>query len=332
MASCKPSVVQRAQGEAAGWLLLKSPFPHGLADPSVRCSSSATARNIGPGLAIAIPKPHLVAADKNMLRLVTPRTLAPLAIRRCARGSLPQPLHRFSTTATMSKKTEQGHEVVEPPYTGWKGDVPSQKGGSEPGYLFRPPYVWHSDEFKVKYTARCWCGKLEFEYHGDPIDAKHCHCTQCQRLHGAPFQWAALFHKTSVRLAAKCDPLYLDFFSTQEGHSDHSVPCKISCRNCRSPMADEGRNMIMAYPSSFLFKHAHVPAAFAPTAHIFYKERVLDLDDDVPKWSGHKGSSDLLPHAPEHEGDRTFGKGKVHKLEREKKQNGDQEEEAKRRR
>lgn len=78
---------------------------------------------------------------------------------------------------------------------------------------------------------------VEFEYHGDPIDAKHCHCTQCQRLHGAPFQWAALFHKTSVRLAKHCDPLHLDFFSTQEGHSEHSVPCKISCRNCRSPMA-----------------------------------------------------------------------------------------------
>lgn len=87
---------------------------------------------------------------------------------------------------------------------------------------------------------------VEFEYHGDPIDAKHCHCTQCQRLHGAPFQWAALFHKTSVRLAKHCDPLNLDFFSTQEGHSEHSVPCKISCRNCRSPMADEGRNMVMA--------------------------------------------------------------------------------------
>ena len=126
---------------------------------------------------------------------------------------------------------------------------------------------------------------VEFEYHGDPIDAKHCHCTQCQRLHGAPFQWAALFHKTSVRLAKHCDPIHLDFFSTQEGHSEHSVPCKISCRNCRSPMADEGRNMVMAYPSPFVFENNEVPSAFAPTAHIFYSERVMDLDDDVPKVS-----------------------------------------------
>ncbi|SJX62147.1 uncharacterized protein SRS1_12995 [Sporisorium reilianum f. sp. reilianum] len=216
-----------------------------------------------------------------------------------------------------AKQTSQGHELKQPPNTGWKGPIPAQNGGREVGYIQKPPYSWQSDEFQVKYRAKCWCGKLEFEYHGDPIDAKHCHCTQCQRLHGAPFQWAALFHKTSVRLAQHCDPLNLDFFSTQEGHSEHSVPCKISCRNCRSPMADEGRNMVMAYPSSFVFKDNHVPAVFAPTAHIFYAERVLDLDDDIPKWAGHKNTSEQLPHAPKDATDRTMGKGKRHKADRE---------------
>lgn len=46
---------------------------------------------------------------------------------------------------------------------------------------------------------------------------------------------------------------------------------------------DEGRNMVMAYPSSFNFEGGHVPDAFAPSAHIFYGERVMDLDDDIPK-------------------------------------------------
>ncbi|KAJ1572024.1 hypothetical protein NDA11_002144 [Ustilago hordei] len=208
------------------------------------------------------------------------------------------------------KQTSQGHPLMQPPNTGWKGAIPAKDGGREEQYLQKPPYCWQSQEFEVKYRARCWCGKLEFEYHGDPIDAKHCHCTQCQRLHGAPFQWAALFHKTSVRLAKHCDPIHLDFFSTQEGHSEHSVPCKISCRNCRSPMADEGRNMVMAYPSSFGFEENEVPAAFAPTAHIFYSERVMDLDDDVPKWAGHKNASEQLPHTPQQDSERTMGKGK----------------------
>lgn len=127
-----------------------------------------------------------------------------------------------------------GGGKVEPPKTGWKGPIPNAEGGSEEGYLFKPPYAWQSKEFKATYHAACWCDKVEFEFHGDPIDAKHCHCKQCQRLHGAPFQWAALYHKTSVRLKHSCDPMYLNFFSTQERQSDHSVPCKVSCRNCGS--------------------------------------------------------------------------------------------------
>lgn len=44
--------------------------------------------------------------------------------------------------------------------------------------------------------------------------------------------------------------------------------------------------MVMAYPSSFNFKDGHVPKSFAPSAHIFYANRVMDVDDGVPKWSG----------------------------------------------
>ena len=32
-------------------------------------------------------------------------------------------------------QTSQGHDVVEPPNTGWKEPVPSKEGGSEEGYL-----------------------------------------------------------------------------------------------------------------------------------------------------------------------------------------------------
>lgn len=73
--------------------------------------------------------------------------------------------------------------------------------------------------------------------------------------------------------------------------------------------------MVMAYPSSFEFKDRHVPEAFAPSAHIFYGERVIDIDDDVPKWKGHKNTSEQMDHAPNEATDRTMGKGKRHKAE-----------------
>lgn len=60
-------------------------------------------------------------------------------------------------------------------------------------------------------------------------------------------------------------------------------------------MFDEGRNTVLAYPSSFKFQDGKVPLDFQPTAHIFYGQRVMEVPDGVPKWSGHKGQSELLP-------------------------------------
>ncbi|OBZ72514.1 hypothetical protein A0H81_07839 [Grifola frondosa] len=177
------------------------------------------------------------------------------------------------------------------PDTGWRGhpSIPSQNGGnSEKDFTQKPPYEWTSEggKFQPKYTSECWCGNVSFEYHGDPIDAKYCHCCQCQHLHGAPFQWAVIFPKTSVRMVRNVDNS-LHFFSAETRTSEHYVPCKVSCDVCRSPLFDEGRKTVLAFPSSFRFPDHMVPLDFQPIAHIFYSQRVMDIPDGVPKWGMH---------------------------------------------
>ena len=95
----------------------------------------------------------------------------------------------------------------------------AEPGGSkEEDFLHKPPYEWSSDQFKATYKSMCWCKRVQFEFMGEvrplahlfqlfhppetdvwsyikPMTAKFCHCKDCQRLHGAPFQHAALFHK-----------------------------------------------------------------------------------------------------------------------------------------
>jgi len=211
---------------------------------------------------------------------------------------------------------------IDAPNTGWKGPIPSSKGGDvEESWLLKPPYVWSSSEFEkaASYRSKCWCGAVVFEFAGDPIDAKYCHCHQCQQLHGAPFQWAVLYHKTSVRLVKGSENI--QFYSTTRKESVHDVPCKIACSICRAPLADEGRAMVMAYPSSFIFhekdehnesaRHGRVPDTFRPKAHIFYKERLMEILDGVPKWSGHKNASELLPEVSERE-DKFMGSKRRH--------------------
>jgi len=69
----------------------------------------------------------------------------------------------------------------------------------------------------------------------------------------------------------------------------------VSCARCGTPIADEGRRMWIAFPTLFDFGEAgEVPKAFQPTCHIFYSQRVVDMADGLPKWSGHKNASEQI--------------------------------------
>ena len=137
-------------------------------------------------------------------------------------------------------------------------------------------------DFEAKYEARCHCGRVRYQVSADPVDAKICHCIMCQKLHGAPMQWAAIFHKHHVRFSAGLD--HLRFFNGALNRDERVLPCKVSCRCCGTPLADEGRNMWLAFPSLFDFgTPPAVPETFKPTCHIFYAARVFEVNDGLPK-------------------------------------------------
>ena len=147
--------------------------------------------------------------------------------------------------------------------------------------------------FILKYKAACFCGTVRYEVSADPVDAKICHCLTCQRLHGAPMQWAVIFHKHHVRLTAGFE--HLIFYNSEQDRAERILPCKVSCGRCGTPIADEGRRMWLAFPSLFDFGlPANVPDSFKPTCHIFYGSSVIEQKDDLPKWSGHKNHSNLM--------------------------------------
>jgi hypothetical protein len=144
----------------------------------------------------------------------------------------------------------------------------------------------------AKYRARCHCHAVRYEVRADPVDAKICHCTDCQILHGAPMQWAAIFHKRDVRFTAGVE--HLHFYNSALDRHERLLPCKVACALCRALIADEGRKMWLAFPTLFDFgAPPQVPEAFRPTCHIFYAMRVMDIADELPKWSGHKDKSTL---------------------------------------
>ncbi|KAM0135359.1 hypothetical protein ACHAQE_003676 [Botrytis cinerea] len=61
---------------------------------------------------------------------------------------------------------------------------------------------------------------------------------------------------------------------------------------------DEGRNMILLFPSLIKFKSQEEKEKFNPTCHMFYSRRLVDIPDGLPKWTGLNDKSDLIEDSP----------------------------------
>jgi hypothetical protein len=127
-----------------------------------------------------------------------------------------------------------------------------------------PPYALadgrEAGEY-TKHTAACFCGAVRWGFsESKPLQAKYCQCvtpfipakapipadtrhrlaldscSTCQQLHGAPFQWAAIFRKD--HLLFEPDSLdHIGFYDSRE-------------KQCHSPLMDEGNNMVRLSPSA----------------------------------------------------------------------------------
>ena len=64
---------------------------------------------------------------------------------------------------------------------------------------------------------------------------------------GALFQWAAIFHKDDINFTSGHDGL--EWYDASTKRTQHKLPCKVRCSHCHSPIMDEGRNMILLFPT-----------------------------------------------------------------------------------
>jgi len=179
----------------------------------------------------------------------------------------------------------------------------------------RAPYRIHdeAEDFPVKWKGKCHCGAVRYELSRDkPLASKYCHCTTCQRMHGAPFQWAAIFHKEDINFTNGVNDL--GWYDPTAKSTTHHLPCKVQCAYCRTPIMDEGRNMILLFPT--LIEGINTKEgreAFKATCHMFYPERVVDIKDGLPKF---KGLSDQSPLVDEETGEEIPDSGPNKKQKR----------------
>ncbi|KAK5083435.1 hypothetical protein LTR05_005937 [Lithohypha guttulata] len=167
----------------------------------------------------------------------------------------------------------------------------------EDEWKHRAPYKIHDDDskFPAKWKGGCHCGKVKYELSREkPLASKRCHCHTCQRLHGAPFQWACIFHKDDINFVNGIHDI--GWYDPSGKSNTHHLPCKVSCAFCRTPIMDEGRNMILLFPTLIEgIEKKEVRDNFKPTCHMFYNERAVDFTGDgIVKWDGIDNKSNLV--------------------------------------
>lgn len=130
------------------------------------------------------------------------------------------------------------------------------------------------------YHLSCDCGDVKIIARGEPEVSLYCHCGSCRALYGTVMLAATAWSDDKVELPG----------------SDRVIDYKMSdrdmrrfvCKNCGVTVYGRHSPGMPVIPHS-MFRKANggeLPAELAPTMHLFYRDRVLNVADDLPKSEG----------------------------------------------
>lgn len=130
------------------------------------------------------------------------------------------------------------------------------------------------------YELSCDCGHVKMSVHGKPELTLYCHCGSCRALYSVDMLSAAAWTDDNADLPDESKM----FVHKMDGKE----MTRYGCAKCGTIMYGRHKPGIPVIPHG-LFRKANggkLPAELAPTLHLFYRERVIDIDDDLRKSEG----------------------------------------------
>jgi hypothetical protein len=121
------------------------------------------------------------------------------------------------------------------------------------------------------YTGTCFCGAVEIQAAGAPLEMGYCHCASCRAYSGAPVTAFVLWKAGSVTVSKGAEHF---------GHFQKSpMSVRHFCKRC-------GGHLMTHHPALGLTDvcAAVLPGlAFKPSVHLNYAETVLPMKDGLTK-------------------------------------------------
>jgi hypothetical protein len=136
-----------------------------------------------------------------------------------------------------------------------------------------------------KITGSCLCGTVAFEFTLPTWFVGHCHCTMCQRAHGAGFvTWVGVREDSFRVTAGETDVVHYQ-------SSEHTT--RSFCGRCGSSMFCNNDQHDNVFDITVANLHGEIDRSV--TSHFYYDCRAgwLTINDDLKKLGGESGTEPL---------------------------------------
>ena len=124
------------------------------------------------------------------------------------------------------------------------------------------------------YSGSCLCGAVEFEYDGPSLWCAHCHCTLCQRAHGAPLvTWVGVTEQNVRLLNNQCLKWYRSSADSERGF----------CSTCGSTLFFKSQR----WPGQLHIVRTNIRGEIdvPPSGHAYWESHAhwFEFNDQLPR-------------------------------------------------
>lgn len=140
----------------------------------------------------------------------------------------------------------------------------------------------------TKYLGECYCGAIKFYCNGDPFFTQYCHCNKCRDVASQSkraadkqgYAWTAGYLTSSFKIISGINNL-----DEIIKNNAKLLLCKLCHGLIYGISLDPNKQAgIGVNVNNFQFTGA-IPEAFKPVRHVWYVNRIIHSNDDLPKFT-----------------------------------------------